>query len=114
MPKSDRRYRSVRERAQEGEIKLVEPLDYLILDALPLEGTMLGDFIPLGATVRDLVKTTFKGLDSDLISGRVRAMEFYGLTKQVVLPSARGWQVTKTGQQWLSDWKSRQNGKEKG
>lgn len=107
-----RRYKPVSELAKEGKISLVEPLDYLIMDTIQDEGTMLGEFYPLGTTVRDLVQNQFKGLDSDMISGRLRAMEQYGLTQHVQMPGARGWQTTKMGQEWLTEWKRNRNGKE--
>ena len=108
-------YKSAAQRVAEGKLELVDPLDYLILEALPDEGTMLGGFIPLGETVRSLKTTTFKALPraADTLGGRLRAMEVYGMTKSVVMPGeSRGWQKTKLGKKTLAAWRAKNPAKE--
>lgn len=112
---SGREYKRVAERAQEGSIALVEPLDYMILEQLPEQGTTLGGLVPLGGTVRDLKNTTFKSLPNaaDTLGGRLRALEAYGMVVSVVMPgSSRGWQRTPFGQKTLKSWQNDNQEKE--
>lgn len=102
-------YKRVADRAAEGNIDLVDPLDYLILDSLPPEGTTMGGVIPLGETVRNLANTTFKGIVTNTaLGGRMTSLQAYGLVKGVVLPSrdGRGWQITPAGDKALREWQS--------
>lgn len=110
-------YRSVAERAAEGEYELVDPLDYLILDNLPEEGTTIGGILPLGATVSDIAKNKLGiEVESSMISGRMVSLKTAGLA--VVISMARsdsaGWQITKLGEKILAEWKDKQSNNKEG
>ena len=113
---SGRNYVSAATRLKEGKLQLVEPLDYLILEKLPEEGTTLGGLVPLGETVRNLKSgEPFKQLPkaADTLGGRLRAMEVYGLVVNVVMPGeTRGWQRTKLGEKHLTEWRKSNPAKE--
>ena len=93
--------------ARPRELQMVDPLDYLILQELPEEGAQAG-LIPLGITTKHLRKMgKFDGLSSDLLSGRLRNMAHYGVTKTVNLvpvSAGKGFQITEKGQRLLDEW----------
>lgn len=104
------KYVSNRERTDQGENLLIDPLDYLIMDKLPAQGTLMGGVVPIGETVRNLVNTAFKDLlSSEEVAGRLNAMQFTGHTVSVRLQGGKrthGWQITKRGQEDLAAWKA--------
>lgn len=111
------RYKNVRTRAAEGADLLVVPLDYIILSKLPKEGTLMGGIVPIGETVRNLLRTEFEGLlTSEQVSGRLSAMQAMGYTTLVNMPARQkggnGWQITKLGQRKLEEWAAGRNGTE--
>lgn len=98
-------YERLSERAVE-DLKLVDPLDYLILEKLPNEGELMGGYYPVAETVAKLRKKHFPDLSADEISGRLRSMLAADLTKHVNLGKGdqKGWQITKRGRTVLEAW----------
>jgi hypothetical protein len=107
-------YKPVAEQAREGIYELVDPLDYLLLDALPKQGTTMGGVVPLGESVRNLQATKFGMLDTGQISGRLVAMRAAGYclpvrTASVKNDSGKAWQITPFGEKVLAEWKKNQS-----
>lgn len=96
-----------REAAARGEYDLVEPLDYLILELMEPEGSMVSGLYPLGTTVISMNKKL--KLSSPVISSRVRILHLMGLTKKVhSLGSGTGkkaWQRTPEADRLLKEWR---------
>lgn len=105
----------VKEKVEQGRYEFVVPLDFVILEALPNQGELLGGLIPLGRTVPDVVEQVLGGaLDSPGVSARLRSLEAAGYTNSVKLGKGdRGWQRTPQGVQALAEWKSNSNQEEK-
>lgn len=110
------------ERAAKGNYTLIAPLDYLIMEALPEEGTLFAGLYPLGETVRNLgvklPKTPDKkNLPSSMIQTRLRLLSLQGLAskaqRNLGTSGAAVWQRTKTGTEVLKAWKGGQNGSTK-
>jgi hypothetical protein len=105
-------YVRVADQARAGTLELIDPLDYLILDKLPKEGTTMGGIIPLGLSARDLAATALKGvLEGNAVGGRLTMMKMAGLATDVRTlghkqSGIRGWQITSLGEKYLADWKS--------
>lgn len=94
-------------RAQNGDFELIDPLDYMLLDKLEANGTMLGGLYPLGTTVTSL-KGKFPMLDSNQISSRLRIMNAMGLLAKVQMVGGAGrgaWQRSAIGDAELDKWK---------
>jgi hypothetical protein len=92
--------------------RMVEPLDYLLLSELPPEGTLVGGWHVIAATVNALVDK-YEGITPDALAGRLRSMQEMGLTVDVsVIPVSRGrgWQITEAGQQVLDAWRKESDG----
>jgi hypothetical protein len=108
MPRSDE-YTKVKEQVTEGIYEMVEPLDYLILDALPKQGMTLGGVTPLGETARNLQATKFSVLEVSAIAGRLHALGAAGLAVPIKMAAAKGskgWQVTPQGRKYVEAWKA--------
>lgn len=109
-------YVSVAERAKDDPASaMVVPLDFMILDKLPDEGTLMGGYFPITAFVEELGERHFKELTSDQIGGRLRSMAAIGLTVMVKTVGAgkqsrrqHGWQRTEKGKEVLAAWQARQ------
>ncbi len=89
-----------------GVYNPVLPLDVLILQLMPKEGTMFMGVYAEGATVGDIRKRVAGGkLDSSLISTRLRVLHMFGLATKVAVPKqpTAGWQVTPKGEQFVRD-----------
>ncbi len=86
-------------------MELVVPFDYMLLDALPDEGELVGGVYPLAARVNDLVRQKFAGLGTQKISGRLRSLAFLGLVTNVPIGGSEiGWQRTAEGKKVLATW----------
>lgn len=88
----------------------VLPLDEMILDFLPKEGSMFAGLYPIGETVKAMDNKAFKNqIPTSVVSARVRLMHKVGLVIQVKQPgsktSGRSWQITEAGQRQLAAWK---------
>lgn len=108
-------YERVEEKAKRGEFNLVEPLDYLILEKLPEQGSLFGGLFPLGETVaniaKNLPKLEGKMFPSDIVTSRVRSMQLQGLTLHTKgATSTRIWQRTPRATQLFNAWKEKQRG----
>lgn len=111
-------YKRVGDRAAKGDYTLIEPLDYMILDKLPDEGTTMGGIYPLGASVANLVKLfkkeTGQDVPSGVFSGQLRSMHMQKLAVKVKVTgigsAAFAWQRTKEGKKLLNKWKERNSG----
>lgn len=103
--------------ARKTKMQLVDPLDFLLLEELPEQGSQVG-IVPLGRTVPDLVRhERFTGLTSDQVSGRLRYMAQQGLTTTVnVLPVSRGkgYQITPAGKRALREWRAQHRNQQEG
>lgn len=105
-------YKRIGELAKAGDFSwLVEPLDYLLMDQLPDEGTNVGGMYQLGATVNKLGEAFPVG--SNVLSGRLRALSMGGLVRKIrMVAEARGrdyaWQKTVFGKEVLEKWKAQQ------
>lgn len=88
------------------------PIEYALLEMLPLEGEMLG-FSPIALQVRSILrKPGFEHSTAGDVAGRLKSLEFRGLAVGIpVQPVGRGlgWQATKAGKALLKS-----NGKENG
>lgn len=109
---------SVEEQKTTGNYMLVDPLDYLLLQMLPDEGSIFAGLYPNGETVENM-RTKFtpeqrKAITSSTISTRIRVMSLLGL----VVSKHRGsntrgrlvWQITPAGKDVLKKWKGAGNG----
>ncbi len=93
-------------RAARGDFDLVLPLDLLLLEKLPVEGTTMGGVYEIGSTVREIHKTIPVSVGS--IAARLRSMEVQGLTRKVRMVGNNGttaWQHTKLGKKLLDERK---------
>jgi hypothetical protein len=108
-------YERVAEKAARGEFTLVEPLDYLILEKLPEEGTLFAGLYPLGETVanisKNLPKVNGKTFPSTVVTNRIRSMQAQGLTTDTRGATAtRIWQRSRHASQLFKTWKEKQSG----
>lgn len=88
----------------------VLPLDRLILDFLPPEGSMFAELMPIGETVKAMsVKVTNNLLPTSVISTRIRLLHKKGYVVPVHSTGQgtghKSWQITPSGQQQLQEWK---------
>lgn len=120
MPKKDKPgYQTVGQKAESGEYDLIYPLDMLILDLLPNEGTTMGGYYDLGTSVQ-AIGEALKGakLGPDYLSGRLRSMMYQGLVLRIKAvgssTSKWQWQRTPTGKKLLDEWKEKERGTPKG
>lgn len=100
------RYKRLSEQAEEGKFSLVMPLDKMIVEKLPLEGTLFGGLYPLGETALNLRKKHFRELTPDQISARLRSLQEQGLVASSPSVGTGGtliWQRTKRGEDVLLD-----------
>lgn len=92
---------------------VVEPLDYMLLDKLPKEGTLAGGLYPIGETVPGLVKKLGgKPVTTAIVSSRVRILGVLGLATKKKGVGGVGnfvWQITKRGEEVLQSWKQAQS-----
>jgi hypothetical protein len=102
-----------RSQSEDRKDLLIEPLDFLILEKLPAEGTLIFSAYPDGKSSEELSQTVAEGNFTTLeLSTRLRVLHkahavvtqrsFATKTKTRVV-----WQRTKLGEQWLSEWKGR-------
>lgn len=80
------------------------PVDYALLEILPDEGQMIG-YKPIALQVASIKgRPGFEEFTGNQIAGRLKSMQFQGLTvTQVTLPlqGGLGWQRTSAGRQTL-------------
>ena len=104
---------NLKELAARGEYQLAAPVDYMILQWLPDEGTLFAGLFPLGETVVNLVEKftpeqRSAGINSSFVSTRIRIMHIQSLV--VSSRSAKGgsgkriWQRTKAGARLVKEW----------
>lgn len=98
------------ERFKEGDRSmLVVPFDYLLMEELPTDGTLVGGLYPLGVTSNEMSRKRFKGAASAAtLAARLRALEMCGLVKQVrmVKTSQTAYQRTKLADKEIAAWKA--------
>lgn len=108
MPDSQAYVRVGDQSIEEIAETLIDPLDYLLLEKLPEEGTLAMGYYPLGESARSL-KGSFNGVPPTAIDSRLRSLKIAGLAAGVrLMPKAQGYQITKRGQEVLAAWRSRQ------
>lgn len=90
----------------------VLPLDMLILDFLPPEGSTFAGIYPIGETVKAMVNKIGGGkVGTGTFVARVRLMHKAGLIVNVNQPgvgrenTGRAWQITAKGKAQLAEWK---------
>jgi hypothetical protein len=89
-----------------GVYNPVLPLDVLILQLMPKEGTMFMGVYAEAAFVTDIKKAIAQGqLPSSLISTRLRVLHMFGYATKVYVPKSHtaGWQATPKGEQFVRD-----------
>lgn len=82
------------------------PIDRMIVEGMPPEGTLFAGIYPTGLTARDVYeKIVQKGDFSDTL-GRVRSLTLYGLLTPIQIPraSVKGYQRSALGEKWLVKW----------
>jgi hypothetical protein len=92
-------YEGVAVKAARGEYTLIEPLDLIILKALPDEGTLFAGLYPLGETSANIAKAKLDGnVTSATVASRLKELQKQGLTvpKTALGSSTKGavWQRT--------------------
>lgn len=99
------------EKAARGEYELIEPLDILIIEQLPLEGTLFGGLYPLGETVENLRKKFDGKVKVTTLTARMRLLNIQGLVARTnSVSEGRGmtvWQRTAAGTKLLNDRKEK-------
>jgi len=90
-----------------------EPLDYLILDILPVEGTLIFGAYSDGKTSAEISKLVGDGtIPTTLIGNRVRVLHELGLVIRLLGLGTSGrniYQRTQFGTELLAKWKGDQN-----
>ena len=113
-PRKKESYKKVSARAVEGDLsQLVDPLDFLLLEELPDEGTTVGGLYQVGESVQSLAKkfTQRSGVDltTTLIASRMVSLKYHGLSRGVkMLGRNRGgnaWQRTVFGKEVAEEWR---------
>lgn len=120
-PRKKAEYKRVAERAKEGDLSgLIEPFDYLLLEALPDEGTNVGGLYQVGSTVRQLAKDFSKmsgePISTTLIASRMVSLKYHKLARGVKLVSqnrgGNAWQRTVYGKEVAEQWRASQTSTE--
>lgn len=92
------------------ETWMIEPLDFMIIDTLPDEGTNVGLY-QVGETIRQLRKKLGEGnISTGSLAARVRLLGQAGLTRQVRMVGTSGtlaYQKTVRGKEVLEAWQQR-------
>jgi len=92
---------------------LVEPIDFLILGALPEEGSIFAGAYPDGRTSKQLSKELFDGqIRAGQIGPRMNALVYHGCAvkrKGIGVGGAHIYQRTEKGKRTFEEW---QNGRE--
>lgn len=86
--------------APKGDFVPVLPLDKLILDLLPPEGTTFMSVYPEGPTALEIQKKIADGkVPTSILSSRLRLMRLHGYVIKITIPrqSTAGWQITPKG-----------------
>src|SRR5262245_22637427 len=113
MPGKDPSQWDMLKRFKEGDRSMiVPPLDYLIIEQLPKEGTLAGGLYPIGETVPSVVKKLGgKPLTTAIVSSRVRILGLVGMATKKKGVGGVGnfvWQITPLGEEELRTWKQAQ------
>lgn len=116
-----RPYKSIKEKMEamlkEGDLSLfVQPLDFLILEKLPEEGTQFGGLYQLGETTRSVEKAlreehpAFAEIPSTNLHSRFTSMNQAGLLHKVKALGREGsaWQRSQLGEEALKLWRQSQ------
>lgn len=104
-------YENLRQLAARGDFsKLVEPLDYKILEHIPDEGTMFANLYPIGASAPEVAKK-LTPLDAKTVGIRFRVLIAYGLIDKVhgLRSSINQYQRTKMGKEVFEKWLQQQS-----
>lgn len=105
--------KKIRENAERGVYSLVEPLDYLIIAALPDEGEMVLGAYPAGKSVVQLNGEIANGqLGTAILTPRVKLLAVQGLLvgkKGMGTGGAKIWQATPVGRKLYAAWKEAQD-----
>lgn len=87
----------------------VLPLDKLLLEELPPEGSLILGVYPDGKSAKDLQKAVANGqLPMTQISTRMRVLHLFGLALRTKTVRASGavYQITDEGKKYLASWGS--------
>lgn len=104
-------YRNLEEKGKVGDYSdLIPPLDYLILENLPDEGTLFGGLYPLTETAINLAKTKFKPMPATDVANRLALLKKLGLALQQkpIRGSRVAYQRTAKGKEVFQEWKQAQ------
>lgn len=103
--------KNIKKKLERDGIELVDPLDYKILELLPVEGTTMSGLYPLGTLVKEVSRTL--KIPSGVATGRVRYMDYAGLVKQIKAlgsgTAKHAWQRTFLGDKYLTEWRDSGN-----
>lgn len=92
-----------------GEYRLVEPLDYLILEQLQDEGELFAGYYPLATVAATMRKEHFPELPMNIIATRLRMLNMQELAVPIqTVGSKYGWQRTKKGKELMEAWRQQQ------
>lgn len=97
------------------EVELIDPLDYLILAELPIEGTMAFGVYPEGKVAQQVRAVIAEGqLSIEAISQRLRYMHrtcgYVKASKGLGTSGKNVWQRTKQGEVVLNKWRKANHG----
>lgn len=107
------------EARQPGDTRLdllIDPLDFQVLDVLPIEGTLHFGAYPVGKTAKEVQheQTVGEGqMTIGTITSRLRFLNVMGWavkSKGIGTGGRNVWQRTKLGEQELTKWKGGQDG----
>lgn len=106
----------VKERWDRGDRSLLlDPLDYILLGELPIEGTLRLGLYPQGKLAGDLARGELKGALSGMaVSMRLRTMAICGLCVTQIGVGVKGqniWQRTALGDRIYKEWKEKHDNK---
>ena len=101
-----------------GHCEFVEPLDQMILETLPEEGSLFAGMYPLGEMVTNIAKKLPKGPDkkdlpTSVIQTRLRVLKHNGMVVSSASVQTSGkyvWQRTAKGKKFFTDWKESRGG----
>ena len=99
---------------ERGDEVLVDPMDFILLDSLPPEGTMFAGAYPDGPSSQDLAANLFEGkIPAAQVAPRLRVLSVLGFCLHANRRGVtdRVWQITEKGEQLLADWKRKQEAK---
>lgn len=101
---------TIEEQAKKGDYVLVDPLDYLILGALPDEGELVMGYYPFAKTVQQLAKENLPGMKGSQLVGPIRRLLIQDLIKRVATRNTRenAYQRSMKGKELFEKWEQEQ------